>query len=209
MGARGTAHPARRSSPASVLLCAALGAATLAPASPAAAWTRPALVAEGGGTFAVLGTLDQGGLSAALSALWPVDLGFVAPERVRFGVTGFAGDLGASLGPLADPAQPGVDLGTTEVAHRWARGVAWRMDASLPGRWGWTPVATGTWGLYHVTDDHRGAQIGKTESTGFSVGGGLRRALHKNATVGAALRYHRLFNDTAGRYASAGVEYGW
>jgi hypothetical protein len=175
----------------------------------ASAWARPAIRVESGGTFAVLGDPNQGGLSAALSLLWPVDAGFGDPMPVSFGVTGFADDLGAGLGPLTDPAQPSVVLGTTEVSHRWTWGVAWRMDAGLPARLGWAPVATGTWGFYHVADDHRGKLLAAVESTGFSLGGGLRHAVLKGASMGVMVHYHRLFNDTAGRYASAGVEFGW
>ena len=185
-------------------------ATALALAAPAArAAAGPELLVRAGGTFAVLGDPNEGGLSAALSVLWPVDAGFEDPTRVRFGVTGFADDLGTGLGPLVDPAQPSVILGTTEIAHRWAWGVAWRMDASLPGRRGWTPVASGTWGYYHVVDDLRGERLAAVESTGFSLGGGVRRPVLKGATMGVMAHYHRLFNDTAGRYASAGVEFGW
>jgi len=191
--------------PARFALAAALALA--APAARAAA--GPEMLAGAGGTFAVLGEPNEGGLSAALSVLWPVDAGFEDPERVRFGVTGFADDLGTTFGQLVDSAQPTVILGTTEVAHRWAWGVAWRMDASLPGRRGWTPVASGTWGYYHVADDRRGERLAAVESTGFSLAGGVRHAVLKGATMGAMVRYHRLFNDIAGRYASAGLEFGW
>jgi len=196
-----------RRGPAGRCARAACIAFALALALPAASVSaRPAVRVESGGTFAVLGDPNQGGLSAALSLLWPVDPGF---GGASFGVTGFADDLGASLGPLTDPAQPGVVLGTTEVSHRWAWGVAWRMDAGLPARMGWTPVATGTWGFYHVADDHRGKVLAEVQSTGFSLGGGLRHAVLKGASMGVMVHYHRLFNDTAGRYASAGVEFGW
>ena len=198
--------PAERYARAARFAIAFALALTLPAASAAA---RPLIRVEAGSTFAVLGDPNDGGLSAALSLLWPVDAGFKDPARVAFGVTGFADDLGSRLGPLVSPAQPGVILGTTEVAHRWTWGVAWRMDVNLPARKGWTPVANGTWGYYHVADDHRGKVLAEVESTGFSLGGGLRHSVLKGATMGVMAHYHRLFNDTAGRYASAGVEFGW
>jgi hypothetical protein len=187
----------------------AFAAAFALAAGAASAAARPAVLVGAGSTFAVLGDPSDGGLTTALSLLWPVDAGVLEPGSVRFGVTGFADDLGSALGPLVDPAQPSVVLGTTVVAHRLSWGVAWRMDAGLPARKGWTPVASGTWGYYHVADDQWGEVLSAVRSTGFSLGGGLRHALRKGTTVGAMVRYHRLFNDTAGRYASAGVECGW
>jgi hypothetical protein len=37
----------------------------------------------------------------------------------------------------------------------------------------------------------------------------VSRALRGGVTLAGVARYHRLFNDRAGRYVSAGVEWAW
>jgi len=199
MGARGR-----------VAVRAALAAGlTLAAPALGRAGIVPKLLAGTGGTFAVLGHPDRGGFSASLAAMWPVDLQLTDEERVSFGLTAFADDLGAELGALRDPTDPTADLGRIETAHRSTWGVAWRADVAVGRVGAWTPVASGTWGGYWITDDHRGKTTAATGSAGWSLAAGARRAILASGTLGAMLRYHRLFNDTAGRYMSAGLEWGW
>ena len=83
---------------------------------------------ELGSTWGVLGTPDDGGASASLAVLWPVH------ERLSFGVTGYADDLGAHIDQLRDPA--GTPLGAAEEQHRNVWGAGWRMDGFLGARGG-------------------------------------------------------------------------
>jgi hypothetical protein len=162
----------------------------------------PELIGDVGSTLAVLGSPDEGGFSVALAALWPMRAG------LRFGVTGFADDLGANIGRLRDP-NDGTDLGAVETAHRWVYGGGWRVDAGLPDRWGWVPYASGTWGAYRLEDDHRGEVSRALSSIGFSLGGGVVRPVSGRAALGVGVRYHRLFNDVAGRYVSVAAQWRW
>jgi hypothetical protein len=164
---------------------------------------RPEFYATTGGTFAVLGKPNEGGLSASAAVLWPFE------ERFAFGLTMYADDLGADLGPVRDPNDPASVLGTVELAHRMTYGAAWRLDARLAPLRGWTPVASGTWGFARVADDHSGRRFDAVGSAGFSLAGALRRAVTAHATLGPTVRYYRLFNDDAGRYMSVALEWGW
>jgi hypothetical protein len=163
---------------------------------------RPDLTGTLGRTLAVTGSPDEGGFSFALGLLWPVE------KRLRFGAGFFADDMGSSFGQLTDP-NDGVDLGRVPTTHRETLGLTWRLDAVFAARRGWTPTASGTWGVYRVADDRRGLDAGSIGSTGFSLGGGLRHPLAGRLSLGASVRYHRLFNDRAGRFVSAGVDWGW
>jgi hypothetical protein len=179
--------------------------ASLAVGAPAPAHGAPrsGLRVGVGDTFAVLGDPGRGGFSTTLAALWPVE------ERFAFGVMGFADDLGADLAPLADPSAPSTSLGRTESSHRSSWGGGWRMDAELKRLRAWTALASGTWGYYRIIDDHRGRGFRATNSTGWSLAAGARRGLLGRGTITPMIRYHRLFNDRAGRFVSAGVEFGW
>jgi hypothetical protein len=170
-------------------------------AVPGVARSMPSVVADVGGTFGILGNVGDGGFSFSLSTLWPIG------ERYAFGIVGFADDLGSEIGPLLDP-NDGTELGTVELAHRSVLGGAWRADAGLPGRWGWDPYASGTFGVYRVADDHRGERTNAVGSVGFSLAGGVTRPLGRGS-LGAVVRYHRLFNDVVGRYWSAAAEWRW
>jgi hypothetical protein len=164
--------------------------------------TRPELSGAVGRTLAVTGAPAEGGLSFAFAALWPVQ------ERLHFGVGLFADDMGSRLGRLSDP-NDGTDLGVVALDHRSTVGAAWRLDAVLPSLRAWVPYASGSWGIYHVADDHRGSDAGSIGSTGFSLGGGLRHPFAGRLSLGASVRYHRLFNDRTGRFVTAGVDWGW
>jgi opacity protein-like surface antigen len=188
--------------PATPALLAAL-AVLVAPVAGRAA-PRPELYVSAGTTLAVIGPPnDGGGLAAAAAALWPVE------DHFAFGLTAFADDLGATFGQLHDPNDPTVVLGTAELSHRSSLGAAWRLDARLEPASGPTLIASGTWGYARVVDDHRGDRVAGVGSTGFGLGAGARYSIFKSNTVGLMIRYQRLFNDRAGRYVSAGVEWGW
>jgi hypothetical protein len=155
-----------------------------------------------GGTFAALGGVDESGASLGVSALWPLE------ERLEGGAFLFADDLGSLEGRLADP-NSGEDLGAAERAHRAVWGAAWRLDARPLPAAAWEPWVSGTWGFHFVRDDVRGRTTGRMNSTGFSLAVGVRRALRGGAAAAGVVRYHRLFNDRAGRYLSTGVEWSW
>jgi|GEM_PF-5820567 len=180
---------------------AAACAATLAlAAAPAQAAT--ALRLATGGTLAALGGVNEGGAAVAFAALWPVE------ERLETGLAFHADDLGSVEGRLRDP-NDGADLGRAEVLHRAVWGVAWRLDARPWAGAAWEPWGGGTWGFQRVRDDVRGVTVGRVHSTGFTLAVGLRRALRGGGSAAGVVRYHRLFNDRAGRYVSAGLEWGW
>jgi hypothetical protein len=185
----------------SLALACALAVAAAVAASPALA-SLPSLRLATGGTLAALGGVNEGGASIGLSALWPLE------ERLEAGAMLLADDLGSLETRLADP-NDGQDLGAAERAHRAVWGAAWRLDARpLPGA-AWEPWASGTWGFHYVRDDVRGGTTGRVNSTGFSLALGVRRALRGGVSAAGVVRYHRLFNDRAGRYVTAGVEWGW
>jgi hypothetical protein len=166
------------------------------------AW-RPALVGSAGGTFAVLGEPADGGASVSLAAMWPVT------ERLSFGVMVHGDDAGSRVDSLRGESGAGLAFGKIEQIHRAVWGVSWRLDASARPHFGLTPTASATWGAYRVADDARGSDLGHVGSTGWSLAGGLRRDLAPHFTLGAYVRYHRLFNDLEGRFMSAGLEGIW
>jgi hypothetical protein len=175
----------------------------LIPVAAAAGSWRPALVGSVGGTFAVLGKPDAGGASVSLAAMWPV------AERLSFGVMLHGDDAGTLVDSLRDESGAGLDYGKIEQSHRAAWGVSWRLDAAARPRFGLTPTASATWGVYRVADDARGKDLGHVGSTGWSLAAGLRRDLAAHFALGAYVRYHRLFNDLEGRFVSAGLEGTW
>jgi len=190
----------------------ALALAALAPAAAGAAAWRPEVTGSFGGTFAVLGEPGGGGPSVDVGLLWPVDHG------LSFGLGVLADDLGQLEGRLLDP-HDGTDLGAVGQQHRWTLGAVWRADLRLPAAvteqvpimaaLHLEPFVSGTWGYYRIADDVRGTRLGETGSTGFSLGGGLRTPVGRSLSVGVTGRYHRLFNDRAGRYVSVGLDWSW
>lgn len=180
-----------------ILLLALLAAAP----DPAAA--APRIAGTIGATTAIVGSVEEGGSSFSVSALWPLDF-----HGLESGITGFADDFGSVLGALTDPGT-GAPAGEAEQLHAAAYAVAWRLDARPFAGPRWESFASGTWGVYYLRDDQLGDTRRRVSSTGWSLGAGLRRGLRGRSTVGAELRYHRLFNDHAGRYVSAALEWGW
>lgn len=181
----------------------ALMALLLLPGAARAGKLMPELGASIGGTYAVLGTPNNGGTSASVSALWPVGGG------LSFGVMLHGDDAGAVVDSLRDEQGRGTSPGMVEQAHRAAWGASWRLDAAGPALRGITPYASASWGVYRIADDLRGRKLGSFGSAGFSLGAGLRRPIGKHVLVGALARYHRLFNDYEGRFMSAGLECSW
>jgi hypothetical protein len=175
--------------------------AGLAPAV-ARAGGRPQLTGTIGQTFGVLGDVSEGGASLSLAALWNIE------ERLDLGVMFTADDLGTTVVDLRDP-NDGTYLGKTQGTHRAAYGGAWRLDAHLPAVGGWDPFGSGTWGWTRLRDDATGKTQDQWGSTGFTLAAGMRHPIKTHATLGGVLRYHRLFNDTAGRFMSFGIEWSW
>ncbi|MBI5711406.1 MAG: hypothetical protein HZC42_14065 [Candidatus Eisenbacteria bacterium] len=173
----------------------------LAVAAPACAGARPELAGAAGATLGVLGPPDGGGASLSAAALWPVGYG------LRFGLSLFAEDMGSETVELTD-IHDGSDLGSVAGLHRMALGAAWRLDGEFAPALGWIPFGSATWGIWRVSDDVQGRELGAIGSTGFSLGGGLRHAVGR-FQLGASVRYHRLFNERVGRFVAAGVDWSW
>lgn len=154
-----------------------------------------------GHTFAILGEPNTGGFSARLSGVWPLE------TRFAFGGELSADDFGSQVGQIVD--ENGNERGSTQQAQRSTFGAAWRMDANLPRVRHATPYASGTWGVYRIADSRIGEPLGHVATTGFTLGGGLRWPVTSGHDVGIHVRYARLFNDVAGRFMSAGVDWTW
>jgi hypothetical protein len=161
-----------------------------------------------GVTGAITGDISEGGASVAGAVLWPVPEVWTGTKvSARFGIMGHADDMGSQITQLTDP-NDGTPLGTSETAHRSTWGVSWRLDAMLPAWGAWVPEASGSWGYYRVGDDVRGEDVASLGSAGFSLGAGIGRPLGAIAAA-AVVRYHRLFNDRAGRYVTGGIAFRW
>lgn len=171
-------------------------------AGTARASATPGLDGTLGRTLAISGMPDEGGFSASLAPMWPVE------DRFSFGVMFLADDMGSQIGRLIDP-NDGVDLGAVATGHTTILGVAWRLDREWGALNTWLPYVSGTWGYYRATSDVRGAVVRRTDSTGFSLAGGVRRAINDRYAVGASVRYHRLFNDQFGRYVAWAVDWNF
>jgi len=180
-----------------------LTAVLLAPGVARAGAWRPELCGSAGSSFGVLGLPSGGGSSVSLAAMWPV-----AP-RLSFGVMLHGDDAGSTVDSLRDEQGHGLPYGKIEQLHRAAWGASWRLDAAAPTRFGVTPFASATWGCYRIADDLRGDEVSSASSTGFSLAAGARWPLGRHFALGAAARYHRLFNDREGRFMSAGLDCAW
>jgi hypothetical protein len=192
----------RRRSCSGFALAAAVALFLGAGVSSAHAGARPAVVGTVGQTFGVLGTVNEGGASLSLATLWGIE------DRLDLGVMFTADDMGTEVVDLRDP-NDGTYLGKTQGVHRAAYGGAWRLDAHLPEVGAWDPFASGTWGWSRLRDDANGVTQNQWGSTGFTLAAGMRHAVRSHAALGGVLRYHRLFNDDAGRFWSFGLEWSW
>lgn len=191
-------------------LAAAASLAALVPAAARAAprFVMPDLVFAAGGTFAVTGEPGDGGASLSAAALWPV------LDRVRFGVQGFADDVGTDIVELHDP-NDGTPIGTTADLHRWAWGAAWRAEADLWSRGRWSAGASGGLGWWRVEDDQRGESRAAGSAVGFRLGLEARRRLGLGRDLGLEVNYHRLSEGSSDtwqrvdRYASVALQLRW
>ncbi len=189
----------------SILLVAALGAAA---ARPAHAGAVPVFSFAAGTTLGADSSPAGGGASLTLSPMWPVS------DRVRFGVSLFADDIGSDLGDLFDPNDQS-NLGTVSLGHRWTWGAAWRGDVDLARAGRWAASASGTWGWWRVEDDLRGTPVASASSVGAGIGMEVRRSVAPGQTLGLLVRGQRLFaqgNSSYRRvqhYATAALEWNW
>jgi hypothetical protein len=161
-----------------------------------------------GKTFAVAGEPSDGGFSLALAPMWRVH------ERVRFGVVGFADDMGTQLVELTDP-NDGTPLGTASDLHRWAWGAAWRAEADVFRGRRWTAGAAGEFGYWRIEDDRRGEPVAAGSALGLVLGADVRRDLGHARALGLAVRFHKLTENSnaawqrVDQYASAALELHW
>ncbi len=193
----------------------AVAAFTAAPAW--AAW--PEFVIEVGNSFGVDGSIEQlqaedpelgvrvhvedGGFNVGLSALWPV------VERVRFGVRGFVTDVGSIQGDFQDANDPAVSVGTVELAHIDAYGVAWRAEVQGPAWKRVSTFATGDLGLYRLEADQYGEVFGATSKLGWALGAGVTMPVGTRYSLGATARFDRVFDDFTRYWMSAALEWRW
>ena len=187
-------------------LAAALVAAVAA--HPAAALTKPAFDIAIGKSFAIDGVPNTGGMSVAFSPLWSIG------DRSRFGVTGFADDIGTTQMLLVDRTSA-LDLGTVAQRHRMTYGLAWRADRDVIRRKRWVAGLTALAGWWRVTDDIRGDFADAASAVGLGLGFEARRAMTSRHEFGLAARYQELTSDRhAGfrrvdHYATAALEWRW
>ena len=189
---------------AGALLLATLLAAA---AAPAGALPVPDVVAEFGRSFAVDssvdGVFDEGGFSMACSALWPAD-------RLRFGLTLFADDLGSLTEERVDDSvTPPVPLGTFQVAHVAVAGALWRMELDGPRVARLENFGRADWGLFRFRADEFGSQIDSESKLGWSLGGGVMVPLKTNHAFGLTVNFHRTFHEFFRDYMSAAAAWHW
>jgi hypothetical protein len=101
----------------------------------------------------------------------------------------------------------GASLGRIVSGHRDAWGAGWRLESTLATRGAWEGGVDAGWNYYRIEDDVTGDVRSGLSSTGFSLGTSAGRAIGPTQALALVLRYHRLFNDATGRYATAAVEW--
>jgi len=170
-------------------------------ATAAVAAGHPEVVGAVGTTTAVDGALNSGGASVALSLLWPLE------ERFRFGVMGFADDLGQQRAQLVAP--DGTPLGPIPGYHRATLAAVWRLEAHPSVGGAWDPYASATWGMYRLSDDLHGDATRTLGSAGFGLGLGCARRIATTHAAGLAVRYQWLMRGDTGKYLSAALEWRW
>jgi hypothetical protein len=188
--------PARHVPPAGRVVALAL---LMALATSPATAGLPELTAGAGLTAAVDGDPAGGGPSLALSLMWPVE------DHLRFGVMGFADDLGDRQGRLL--ASDGSDLGPISTLHRDAIGLAWRVEAHVSSTGNLDPFFVATWGGYRITDDRNGTTLRAVNAAGFGLGVGLARRVGGAQALGLLARYQQLSRGAAPRYLSVALEW--
>lgn len=185
---------------ASLLLAWSAGARSAA-ARPAIVPAMPGVDVRVGTVTSIGGSVNEGGSSAALALLWP------AARGVDAGVELSVDDFGSSIEQLHDP-NTGQDLGTVIDAHRSALGAAWRLDGRMPTWRGLQPVATATWGLWRIRDDHLGNTTRSSTAAGLSAGAGVRRPFG-GVSLGLSAAWHRAFSPQSSHWLVVGVDFGW
>jgi len=187
----------------------ALVLATLfAGAVPARAVPMPDVVAEVGRSFAVDssvdGVFDEGGFSLACSALWP------AADRLRFGLTLFADDLGSLTEERVDDSvTPPVPLGTFHVAHVAVAGALWRTEVVGPRVARLETFGRADWGLFRFRADEFGSQLDSESKLGWSLGGGVMVPMKSGHSFGLTFNFHRTFHEFFRDYMSAAAAWHW
>jgi hypothetical protein len=190
-------------------LAAPVAAICLFTAAASASSLWPAAVDfTAGHTFATTGEPSGGGVSLSVAPLWSVT------DRLNFGVSFFADDIGTRIDNLVDP-NDGTPLGAVGQKHRWTFGGAWHADMDLVKVGRWQTEASSSWGYWRIEDDVRGRTLAASSAVGFNVGGGVRRAVSKAQDLGVLVAYNRVFSDRqvafgrVDRYASVALEWRW
>ena len=179
--------------------------------APDQAQARPDWGFTAGRTFAVgspqIDAFNQGGFTAAGSALWPWN------DRFRFGATMFASDLGNEVRQvtLADAGGgPPKVYGSIDFGHRGAWGAAWRVDALGPGLGrNFRSYATGSYGYVRFVHDRVGSLKDAHSGVVGSLGLGVERTLNPHHALGLNAGGTWLSDDFTRRYGSAALEWRW
>lgn len=190
-------RPRARLATAVAATLVAVGALSPAPAAAG----RTEAVVDVGRTLGVSGEPGNGGVSLALSLLWPLE------GRFRAGIMAFADALGDRTGRLIAPG--GVDLGPVATDHRAAWGGAMRLEGHARRGSALEPLLAATWGVYRVGDDVRGTSLGKDYAAGIGLGLGLLHTFNDHHAAGLVLRGQRLSRGAADTWASAALEWRW
>jgi hypothetical protein len=186
---------------AAIAATLAAGLAAFAAAAPGPAGAaRTEVVAGLGHTFAVPGEPGNGGVSLALSLLWPIE------ERFRIGVMGFADDLGEEVDRLIGPG--GEDLGPVGGTHRASTGGLLRMEAHWPGR-RFAPFVSAFFGMYRIGDDVQGTDVSENLTPGYGAGLGAQYPLNAHHAVALTVRGQFLTRGVIDGYMSAALEWRW
>lgn len=161
-----------------------------------------------GNTFATTGDPSGGGVSFSATPLWDMT------ERLHFGVSVFADDIGSRVSELRDP-NDGTPIGSVAELHRWAWGGAWHADMDLFSLGRWQTEASSSWGYWRIEDDVRGRTHAANSAVGFAFAGGVHRAVSKTHDLGCLVSYNRVFSDRrqaadrVDRYATVALEWRW
>lgn len=185
----------------SAIVLAAAVAALALPGRAAAGLGRVESVVGVGGTFAVAGEPDNGGVSLGLSFMWPIE------DHLRVGVMGMADELGNAVTRLTGPG--GVDLGPVTAGERYTWGGAARIEGHAATGHAFDPFAVLTWGVQKVQDDLRGTSQNTDYAASLGVGAGVLRSINAQHAIGLVLRGQFLSHGDAQRYLSATLEWRW
>lgn len=156
--------------------------------APAHAFRLPDLTIGAGSTLAVSGLPSDGGLTAHGTLTWPMN------ERFRFGVAGYADDLGTEVVRLLAPGTF-ADLGAHAERHRWSWGVAWLGETTLARKGRWSVDGSLSWGFHRVEDDERGVTQRAISSVGAGAELAGRRSIGAGQSLGVSVRWQQMFLD--------------